>query len=146
LVWRGGSSHCRSSYGAIQYPSRAIPGAPDLLRFAERLGRRMDERADLGRRRVRDKPQRPNAIKKHEWPIERRAGQAPGIDADRTAIGVDPRADRGQAKRVLGLAAEIVERRRGRIQRGLVGGSELHGKQPGPIVRLAEGEGWETHL
>ena len=122
-----------------------FPGARHLLRFAERLGHRVDERADRVWRRVCNKPERRGAIKKHERPTKRRAGQASSKDADRTAIdSLD--ADHGQAKRVLGLAAEIVERRRGRIQRGLVGGSELHGKQPGSIVRLAGGERWKAPL
>lgn len=123
-----------------------FPGARHLLRFAERLGHRVDERADRVWRRVCNKPERCGAIKKNERLTKRRAGEVPRIDADQAAIGLDSRTERGQAKRVLGLAAKIMERRRGRIQGGLVGGSELHGKQPGSIVRLAGGERWKAPL
>lgn len=39
--------------------------------------------------------------------MKRRAGEIPRIDADRAAIGLDLRTERGQAKRVLGLAARL---------------------------------------
>jgi hypothetical protein len=113
----------------LQQLSRVLPGARRLLRLAERLGHRVDERADRVWRRVCNKPERCGAIKKHERLTKRRAGEVPRIDADQAAIGLDSRTERGQAKRVLGLAAKIMERRRGRIQRGLVGASCMASSQ-----------------